>query len=173
MVDCPPPVDVVKDLMALPGWDGVPVVEAVVEAPVFGPTGELVISPGYHAGARLWHAPAAGLDVPTVYERPSREDVDRAKALLLVELCGDFPFADDASRAHALVALLLPFVRRMIDGPTPLHLFDAPVEGTGKTLLVSCVTTVATGRECEGLTEASCPDEWRKRLGAMLKGLRK
>jgi hypothetical protein len=168
MVDCPPPMDVVKDLMALPGWDGVPVIDSVTECPVFSPHGQLVISPGYHAGARLWYAPAPGLDVPTVYERPSREDVDRAKALLLVELCGDFPFADDASRAHALAALLLPFVRRMIDGPTPLHLFDAPVEGTGKTLLVSCVTTVATGRECEGLTEASCPDEWRKRLTAGL-----
>jgi hypothetical protein len=168
MVDCPPPMDVVKDLMALPGWDGVPVVDSVAECPVFGPDGELVVSPGYHAKARLWHSPAAGLDVPPVYERPSREDVDRAKALLLVELLGDFPFADEASRAHAIAALLLPFVRRMIDGPTPLHLFDAPVEGTGKTLLVNCVTAVATGRQSEAFTEASCPDEWRKRLTAGL-----
>lgn len=33
--------------------------------------------------------------------------------------------------------MLNPFVRDLIDGPTPLHLIEAPVAGTGKGLLAS------------------------------------
>src|SRR5262249_46038918 len=92
----------------------------------------------------------------------------QARRLLLEELLGDFPFRDDASRAHALAALLLPFVRHLIDGPTPLHLLDAPVEGTGKTLLAAVIALVATGRSAEALAEGSGDEEWRKRLTAVL-----
>jgi hypothetical protein len=56
----------------------------------------------------------------------------------------------------------------MIDGPTPLHLFDAPTEGTGKTLLVQAATLVATGRPVEGMPECAESEEWRKRLTATL-----
>ena len=31
---------------------------------------------------------------------------------------------------------LLPFVRRMIDGPTVMHMATAPAAGTGKTLMI-------------------------------------
>jgi len=54
---------------------------------------------------------------------------------LLDELLIDFPFADEASRANALALLLLPYVRPLIVGPTPLHLITAPTQGTGKDLL--------------------------------------
>jgi hypothetical protein len=55
--------------------------------------------------------------------------------MLLLELFGDFPFATDADRTNALGALLLPFVRELVDDPTPLHLIEAPSPGIGKGLL--------------------------------------
>jgi hypothetical protein len=91
-----------------------------------------------------------------------------ARGLLLTELLGDFPFRDEAGRAHALAALLLLFVRRLVDGPTPLHLLDAPTEGTGKTLLATVIALVSTGREIEAIAEASNDEEWRKRITAFL-----
>jgi hypothetical protein len=163
-----PPMEVVKDLANLPAWDGIAVIEAVVECPVFARTGERIDTPGFHPEARLWYQPAPGLVVPAVAPRPSPAEVDRARHLLLVELLGDFPFRDDASKAHALAALLLPFVRPLIDGPTPLHLLDAPVEGTGKTLLATVIALVATGREAEAIAEGDGDEEWRKRLTAVL-----
>jgi hypothetical protein len=87
---------------------------------------------------------------------------------LLVELLGDFPFKDQASRAHALAAMILPFMRPLVDGPTPLHLLDAPVEGTGKTLLGTIITLIATGREAEVIAEGESDEEWRKRITAVL-----
>ena len=38
-----------------------------------------------------------------------------------VELLGDFPFTGDAERPHAVGFLLLPFLRELVDGPTPIH----------------------------------------------------
>jgi hypothetical protein len=163
-----PPMEVVKDMSALPGWDGVPYLEALIECPAYGRDGALVDRPGYHPAAMLWYEPAPRLEVPPIPDRPTPEDVEAARKLLLEDLLGDFPFVDDAGKSHALAALLLPFVRQLIDGPTPLHLFDAPTEGTGKTLLCSCIAMVATGRPIEAMTESKCEEEWRKRLTATL-----
>ena len=163
----PPPMDAVRDLSSLPDWEGVPVLDAVIESPAYGCHGGLVLAPGFHAEARLWLHPGS-LVVPAVPDAPSPGEVAIAVRLLRDELMGDFPFADNASVAHALAALLLPFVRGLVDGPTPLHLFDAPTEGTGKTLLASAVGLVATGRDPEAVAEASCDEEWRKRITAVL-----
>jgi hypothetical protein len=163
-----PPLEVVYDLATLPGWVDIPPIEAVVEVPVFTPQGGLIQAPGFHAEARLWFHPAAGLDVPPVPPVPTPAEIAQARRLLLEELLGDFPFENDASKAHALAVLLLPFVRKLIDGPTPLHLLDAPVEGTGKTLLATVIAIVSTGREAEAIAEANSDEEWRKRITALL-----
>ena len=165
--DAAPPLEVVKDLASLPAWVGIPPIVAVAECPVFTPAG-LVATSGFHAAARIWYQPALGLDVPPVSDNPNAAELAVAKNVLLTDLLGDFPFKDEASRAHALAALLLPFVRPLIDGPTPLHLLDAPVEGTGKTLLANVIGIVSTGRPPEAMAEGTCDEEWRKRLTALL-----
>jgi hypothetical protein len=164
----PPPLAVVQDLLALPKWVGMPLLEMVMECPTFSRSGELIATPGYHWGAQVLYQPSQDLALPPIPTRPTGEDIERAQALLLYELLGDFPFADAASRVHALAALLLPFVRQMIDGPTPLFLIDAPTEGTGKTLLTQCLSLVATGHPVEAMAEAVGGEEWRKRLTALL-----
>jgi hypothetical protein len=166
--DDAPPMEAVKDLASLPDYTGIPVINGIVECPVFSGTGKLVDQPGYHPDARLWYHVAEGLTVPAIPDNPTVAQIRQARDLLLVELLGDFPFVDAASKAHALAALLLPFVRNMVDDPTPLHLFDAPTEGTGKTLLANCITIVSTNRDAEAMGEVKDADEWRKRVTAVL-----
>lgn len=96
--DDAPPMEVVKDLANLPGWDGIPVIEAVVESPVFARTGELIDAPGFHRQARLWYHSAAGLVVPSIPRHPTATEIKTARQILLEELLGDFPFVNDASR---------------------------------------------------------------------------
>ena len=163
-----PPLEVVKDLAHLPRWQGIPPLRQLIETPVFDARGQLVATPGYHPESRLWYEPTADLPIPDLESLLESGSVSWAREFLVEELLGDFPFTDDASRAHAIAAILLPFVRPMIDGPTPLHLFDAPVEGTGKTLLATLVSLITTGREIEPMAEATCDDEWRKRITAVL-----
>ena len=88
----------------------------------------------------------------------------------LAEPLAEFPFIGDAERAHAYALLLLPFMRGLIEGPTPLHLFEKPTPRTGASLLVSVLTLPALGRPVTVMTAARDGDEWRKRITAALLG---
>jgi hypothetical protein len=109
-----------------------------------------------------------GLVVPPVADFPADSDVARAKDLLMDELLGDFPFASDADKAHALSEIMTPMVRQLISGPTPLHLNEAPSPGSGKDLLADCASVIVTGALPPAMTEGRDDDEWRKRLTAKL-----
>ena len=64
--------------------------------------------------------------------------------------------------------MLQPFARELIDGATPLYLFEKPSPGTGATLLVDMLTFPSTGGPIATMTEGSDEDEWRKRITAKL-----
>jgi hypothetical protein len=64
--------------------------------------------------------------------------------------------------------MILPFVRELVVGPTPLHLVDAPTPGTGKGLLADCAGTIATGRAVPKVTVPLTDEEMRKRITAQL-----
>lgn len=162
-----PPRDVARDMLAYPD-PSLPVLEAVVSTPVFVRDGTLVSMPGYHEGGRLWYEPPPAMSVPPVPPQPSPAEVAAARTLLLDDLLGDFPFVDDACRANMVAALLLPFARRLIPGATPIHLFEAPTEGSGKGLLVNLVAMLATGRRATGGSIPENEDELRKKLGSEL-----
>lgn len=144
-----------------------PRLSRIVQAPVFGAEGTLLTSPGYHEKAETWHHKTC--DIPDVPEKPTRDDIERARNLLLDDLLVDFPFDDESSKAYALAAMLQPFVRTMIDGPTPLHVIDAKSgSGTGKSLLADMITIPALGKPTSAMSEGRDSDEWRKRITAKL-----
>src|SRR5262249_54611790 len=139
-----PPMSIVRDLLATPD-PPLPALLRVVEAPAFAPDGTLHTVPGYNTSCKAYYAPALGLSVPVVPGHPSASDVRKARDLIL-EMVEDFPFTEDSERAHAIALFVLPFVRSMIDGPTPLHLIEKPSPGTGATLLVETLAYAAIGR---------------------------
>jgi len=150
-----------------------PLIESVARAPFFTADGTLVVQPGYHPDARVYLALdpilASQLSGKLYAEKPEPEDVVSACSML-DELFCDFPFVDAASRTHAKALTLLPFVRLMIDGPTPNHAVNAPArgEGTGKGLLIQTACMPALG-EVESSPETGDKEEIRKvLLAAML-----
>jgi hypothetical protein len=162
-----PPMHVVYDLLATPDMP-LPILRGIVSAPVFSAEGVLQTAPGFHESTGLFYAPTDGFVLPPVSDSPSTGDVARAKALILDDLLGDFPFVSDSERAHAVALFLLPFVRPMIAGATPLHLIEKPTPGTGATLLVDALTDPASGQPAAAMTEGRCEEEWRKRITAYL-----
>ena len=168
IVAASPPLSVVRDVLATPD-PPLPILTRVVEVPIFAPDGTLQTTPGYSPASRTFYAPAAGFTMPDIADYPGTTAVEQAKALIRNELISDFPFAGEAERAHAIACLLLPFVRDLIEGPTPLHLIEAPTPGTGKTLLVDLLTSPALGRPVTAMTEGKDEDEWRKRVFAKLR----
>jgi putative DNA primase/helicase len=158
----PPPPPLVADLLVSP-MPPIPFLERVTRVPVVARTGEIVMSPGYHDSG-LYYFPLDGLRVPLVLERPTGYEIAQARQLIVDELLGDFPFASQPDRAHAVALFLLPFVRDLIRGPTPLHLIEKPTPGTGATLLVHVL--LGLGAPTSQLTEAANEEEWRKKLTA-------
>lgn len=157
-----PPKDVAEDLFALGAWPGLPPLAGVSMAPVVGPGGSFRTGGGYDPDSRTfcaWSEP-----VPE-FEGGARE----AAEWILGEVLGDFPFAGDADRAHALALLLLPFVRPAVRGSTPLHLVDAPVQGTGKSLLVKACLAPSQGASVKATGGTRDEEEWRKRLASALR----
>jgi hypothetical protein len=145
-----------------------PRLKQIARTPVFAAAGRLVQEPGYDAGSGIYLAPAAGLPGPRVSTEPSSAEVERARGLLLDDVLKDFPFTSQADRATAVALILLPFARDMIDGATPLHLIEAPTPGTGKSLMLEAITTIALGRGAGSMTEADKEEETRKRITAKL-----
>jgi len=164
-----PPIPVVRDVLATPDMP-LPIITRIVEVPIFAPDGTLVTNPGYHDSSRTYYAPADGFSIPDVPERPTEAHIGQARDLITVDLLGDFPFINDSERAHAVALLLLPFVRDLINGSTPLHLIEKPSPGTGAGLLAEVLTFPALGCSAPVMTEARNEDEWRKRITAKLRG---
>jgi hypothetical protein len=163
----PPPEVVAQALLERPHQD-LPVLRGVVRSPILTEEG-IIVTPGYDAATGLYYAPGPGLEgMPPVPDQPAAEDVAEAKRLLLEELLGDFPFDSQASRAAAMAMLLTPFLRELIDGPTPLFLVDKPTPGAGATLLATVAATVATGEPPSYLSPREGEEEWRKAATSVL-----
>ncbi|HPQ72222.1 MAG TPA: hypothetical protein PKW95_24080, partial [bacterium] len=162
-----PPKDVVAVMVESPD-KRLPHLENVVTTPVFGPDGSLIAAPGYHAESRLWMHRPLGFDMDGISEAPSSQEVENALNLLFNDLFVDFPFTSESDRCHALAALLLPFVRRMVHGPTPIHLVEAPTPGTGKSLLAEMIALVCTGHSADVTTLDKQESETRKKITAIL-----
>jgi hypothetical protein len=162
-----PPKDVSRDLLTFPP-STLPHVDAVITTPVFGRDGRLLVAPGIHETDRLSLEADPTLNVRSIPEAPSADDVAAARSLFHDELFVDFPFVGPSDRAHLMAAVLLTFVRRMIDGCTPLHVIESPSPGSGKGLLSNLVSIVITGRSCDVRTLPESEEEIRKTLTAEL-----
>jgi putative DNA primase/helicase len=145
-----------------------PVLRRITKTPVFTPDGKLHTTPGYHESACIYYAPTDGFNMPEVSESPTFDEVKKAKECVDDIIC-DFPFVSSADRAHAVALLLLPFVRDLIDGPTPIHLIESPSPGSGKSLLADALLRPAVGNSISVLTHTSDDDEMRKRITSLLR----
>lgn len=114
----------------------VPPLDAVVAVPYVNQKGQVVRRPGYEAESRTLLLPHA---LPV-----SAMPLARAVALLR-DWVADFPFISTGGATHAIGLALTPLVRRMIDGPVPPVLIEAPKPRSGKTLLAQAMLAPVLG----------------------------
>jgi hypothetical protein len=158
-----PPADVCTTFLgAVTEWENVPTIDTIATAPFVDCEGKICLANGYHARARLWLSWKHQMPETT----PTPDNIAAAKTLLLDTVLGEVAFADAASRAHALGLMVLPFVRQLINDLTPLHLWDANVQSSGKTFGAS--VCVAPFREAVPTPEKRNDEENRKELFANL-----
>ena len=164
-----PPLTLIQDILAMEQWEGLPALSGVIQSPVVKPGGDILNEPGYDPDTKLYYLPAPELEIPEIPKRPSKAEVEKAKAILDETIC-DFPFATKADRDNTLGLFITPFVRPLISGPVPLAIVSAPLKGSGKTLLGQICSLIATGHSPHMLPYSVSEEENRKKITAALLG---
>ena len=144
-----------------------PELTQVVSIPIVTSQGRLITEPGYDAESGIYYAAEPGC-LPQINSAATKEDALEALKWINDEILVDFPFADDASKAAAISVAILPFVRHLINGQTPLYLLEKPTAGTGATTLGLALCYPFTGKEIPVTTWTSHEDERRKQITAHL-----
>ncbi len=174
ILDALPPLHVVEDMLATPHMP-IPILKRIVEVPTFTAAGSLIVTPGYDAVSGIYYAPVKGLSLAEIRVSPTPDDIATALGII-DDLLMDFPFVGDegkpyAERANALALPLEIIAREMIDGPMPLHIFEAPSAGTGKSLMADVLTLPVIGEQVAILAKCRDDDEWRKRFSSLFRTL--
>ncbi len=158
-----PPSRILDAILEEPG-QGILELDTVTAVPMFGKDFEFINRPGYHARQRLYFHDAHSLAAAA----SERLDISEARQLPL-EAIHDFPFPEDADRAHAVALIVLPLMRMALgSAPTPLHSIESPSPGSGKGRLADLVSVIATGSPCKPVTMSGCAGENRKRLTSLM-----
>ena len=89
---CPPPLEFVRNIMAMPGWDqeAFPRIERISPVPYFTSTGTLVSTSGFNKEAMVWYEPG-NLVVPVVPQKPAEDEVEEGQELAARRLPGRLP----------------------------------------------------------------------------------
>jgi hypothetical protein len=162
-----PPAGVIRSMTTLQP-PNVPKLHRIIYAPAFDRNGMLTQQPGYNSRTKVYYDARPHLKIPDVPEEPSYEQMVASRNFILQDMLFDFPFAKPADRANAVALLILPYVRDMIDGPTPFHLVNSPVQGSGKGTLIDVLLGPALGRFVSPMTAPTTEEEWGKKLTAKL-----
>src|SRR4029077_8914605 len=101
-----------------------------------------------------------GVEFPPVPQNPTREEAATALDDLKLPFF-EFPFVDNASRS-VLWSGLLCTVSRLSFPFAPLHAFDAPEAGTGKSKLVNCCSILGNGYEAPVVSQGDDETELEK-----------
>lgn len=159
------PLAVAKTYLQRIGHWRLPVLAGLLNAPTLRADGSILAAPGYDSRTGLLLEPGSER-FPAVLESPTWNDARRALDYLLT-LIDRFPFVGPVDKAVALSTILTAAIRRSL--PTaPLHAFDAPVAGSGKSKLVDIATLIATGRTAAVMAQGRTEEELEKRLAALL-----
>ena len=160
-----PPMKIADQLLALGKRRQLKRLEAVITAPTVRPDGSLLDQPGFDSLTGL----LLDVDQDDMYPVPRMPTTQQVETALerLMRPFADFPMVDMLDRSVLLSALLTAAVRPAL--PTaPAFGFDAPVQGSGKTLLAKCVAVIASGQRPKIQPHCREEEEVRKRLMTIL-----
>jgi hypothetical protein len=160
-----PPLRLASHYLARVGEWNLPVLNGVIEVPTLRRNGSLLTEDGYDEDSGLL-LDKQGVDYPNIPDRPNKAEA-QAALTVLKEPFRDFPFVDDASRSVVLSAILTGLVRRSLYS-APCHGTSAPTMGTGKTLLLNCVSWIVLGRIATATSQGASEEEDEKRLFSVL-----
>jgi putative DNA primase/helicase len=160
-----PPKDLVKTLIGRGHGLRLPLLIGVVNCPQMAADGRILDKPGYDPGTGIFYDPR-GAQFPAIVANPRQADAEMARDRLL-RLYHTFDFQSENDRAVAL-SLVMTRLARIGMATAPLHAYDAPTAGSGKSMVVDIASILATGERAAVFAQGSTLEEFEKRLSVQL-----
>lgn len=172
-----------------------PVLDRIVAVPVYDSEGNLHVTNGYNPDTKCYlHTDDEFNEVP---DNPTDEEVEEAKYLFNSWVLSNFPFSDQftgeeihtialhdldkeghrlrnpergkSSYAHVMAMILQPFVKNIIEGPTPMYFIDKSAPGSGAGYLASVPSFIATGELPSPQVVSQSEEELSKAITSSIK----
>lgn len=162
-----PPPAICKNVLSLGTQRSLKKLSSVITAPTLRPDGTVLDLPGYDPKTQLlFDSTDAPQCVPTF---PTQSQALAALDQLWHPFA-DFPFCGPLDRAVHLAALLTTSIRASLPA-SPGFAYDAPIQGSGKTLLARCVGVLVQGSDPSVWPHTAGRDdeEIRKRVFTVLR----
>ena len=162
-----PPPAICSSVISLGNLRRLKPLMGVITAPTLRADGSVLNAPGYDLETKLIYDPVE--HVPDIPMFPSRDQALQAIKVLWKPF-ENFPFCGPVDRAVHLAALLTTAVRSSLS-VAPGFAYDAPTQGSGKTLLARCVGVLLSGAEPSVWPHTAGRDdeEIRKRIFTVLR----
>ena len=160
-----PPMALVRTLQQRRHRLRLPNLVGICNCPTIKANGELVTKPGYDPRTGILYDPLE-VDFPQPSDRPTWAQAEEALARI-AKMFSTFPFVTQDDKAVAL-SLVLTAVARPGLPFAPMHDFDAPVAGSGKSKIVDIASILATGHEAGVIAQGENREEFEKRLSMLL-----
>ena len=162
-----PPVQVCKNVIALHSQRQLKKLTGVITAPTLRPDGTVIDRLGFDEKTKLLYD--SNVMPPSIPMSPTREQACAALEYLWAPF-SDFPFCGPLDRAVHLAALLTTAVRSALSS-SPGIAYDAPIQGSGKTLLARCIGVLIQGTDPSiwPHTAGRDDEEVRKRIFTVLR----
>ena len=164
-LDADPPPHLVSTVLARESRWTFPRVSSIITTPTLRADGSLLATPGYDTRTELYLMP--GLTLPLIPEKPTKDEAQKALALLK-DLFREFSFKDKKLDGSVALAGLLTALLRGSMSTAPVCLVRGDTPGVGKSYLIDTIAAVATGRVCPVITTSHNEEETEKRIGAIL-----
>jgi len=165
------PASVARGLLARGGQWRFPYLTGFCSSPLLDLDGRVIASPGYDAPTGLYLTGPPRIEPIEATDQNLAEGAGERMADLLGIGIGvepeKFPFALPVDYSAALAMVMTALLRPIL--PTaPICAVSAATAGTGKSLWVDVVSTIATGRNATVVNMGKDTEEAEKRIGAQL-----
>ena len=144
-----------------------PLLIGVVNCPQMAADGRILDKPGYDAEDRQCSTIRAGRTSRRSSTNPTRQADAEIATERLLRLYPHVRFQSEKDRAVAM-SLVLTRLARIGMATAPLHAYDAPTAGSGKSMIVDIASILATGERAAVFAQGPTLEEFEKRLSVQL-----
>jgi hypothetical protein len=141
-----PPMYIIEDALATGNYS-FPEIKGIIRHPLIKKNGDIIFNSGFDndTGIYIDYKHSYSFDYINLKDNFTKNEIENAIKTINYIL-SDFPFKNISDKANLFSFVFTCLCRNIIEGLIPLFLIKSPTPGTGKTLLVTIILLILTGK---------------------------